>query len=264
MLQIIPIPAFKDNYIWLLQNAASQCAVVDPGDASPVLHYLAKYQLQLTAILLTHHHVDHCGGVANLLEHFTVPVYGPARESIKTITQAVHDGSAVVLPELASSFQVLDIPGHTSGHIAYYGHGILFCGDTLFLAGCGRLFEGTAEQMYHSLCTLAALPDDTQVYCAHEYTLANLTFARVVEPDNLAIVQRIKQVELQRSANQSSIPATLAVEKTTNPFLRCHLPSIKRAAEDFAAQPLDKPVEVFRAIRQWKDNFRLDLSPFAP
>jgi hydroxyacylglutathione hydrolase len=257
MLQIIPIPAFKDNYIWLLHNGTPACVVIDPGDATPVLRYLAEQRLHLSAILLTHHHNDHCGGVSALLEQFNIPVFGPAQDGIKTITQAVRHGQTVALPKLGSYLQVLEVPGHTAGHIAYYGHGALFCGDTLFLAGCGRLFEGTAEQMYHSLCLLAELPDDTQVYCAHEYTLANLAFARVVEPDNQAIMQRIQYVESQRNANMPSVPATLATEKATNPFLRCHLPVVQRAAEQLASKPLNNAIEVFQVIRSWKDIFKL-------
>lgn len=258
MLQIIPIPAFKDNYIWLLRNIkGTSCVVVDPGDATPVLHYLNEHQLRLAAILLTHHHADHCGGVIRLLEDFDISVYGPARESIATINQPLVAGDRVDLSVLNSSFGVFEIPGHTVGHVAYYGQGVLFCGDTLFLAGCGRLFEGTAQQMYQSLIKLAALPDETLVYCAHEYTLANLAFARAVEPYNSMIEDRIKFVEQQREAGKPSVPAKLQLEKATNPFLRCHLPAIKQAAEKFIEKSLNEPVEVFQVIRQWKDNFRL-------
>jgi len=185
--QVIPLRAFKDNYVWTLRNA--RCAVVvDPGESRPVLDYLAAEKLQLVAILATHHHQDHVGGIAEILETHAVPVYGPRGEPITTLTHPVGGGDKVALPELGLAFEVLDIPGHTRAHIAYYGSNMLFCGDTLFACGCGRVFEGTPQQLYASLAKLAALPDDTLVYCGHEYTLANIGFAKAVEPDNPALL----------------------------------------------------------------------------
>src|SRR3954468_1521332 len=187
--RIVPISAFKDNYVWTLRNER-YAAVVDPGEARPVLDYLAREKLQLAAILATHHHPDHVGGIAEILARHKAPVYGPRNEPIETLTQPVSEGDEVAVPELGVRFSVLDIPGHTRAHIAYYGAGALFCGDTLFACGCGRLFEGTAQQMYASLQKLAALPDDTKVYCGHEYTLANIGFAKSVEPRNAALAAR--------------------------------------------------------------------------
>ena len=188
-MDVVPVKAFKDNYVWTLRNA-THAAVVDPGEARPVLDYLQREKLVLAAILATHHHPDHVGGIAELRRSFAVPVYGPKNEPIPTLTQPVAEGDRVAIPELGVNFSVLDIPGHTRAHIAYYGAGALFCGDTLFACGCGRLFEGTAEQMYASLAKLAALPDETKVYCGHEYTLANIGFAKAVEPGNSALEQR--------------------------------------------------------------------------
>jgi len=258
ILKVTPIPAFNDNYIWLLSSKDSAyCVVVDPGDAEPVLNYLAQTKQQLAAILLTHHHNDHIGGVPKLLTQFSVPVFGPARENILTVTHPVDATQSVELPALNYRFQVFDIPGHTKGHIAYYGHDLLFCGDTLFTAGCGRLFEGTPEQMYQSLTQLANLSDNTLVFCGHEYTTANLQFAKVVEPENLVIRQRILTVQQQREQRLPTVPASLLIEKQTNPFLRCHLPTVHAAAEKYANMQLATPVDVFRIIREWKNNFKI-------
>src|SRR5436190_1591529 len=187
--RIVPLRAFKDNYVWTLRDA-THAAVVDPGEAPPVLDYLERENLKLVAILATHHHPDHVGGIAELVKKFRVPVFGPKNEPIATLTQPVCEGDRVAIPELGLAFDVLDIPGHTRAHVAYYGAGALFCGDTLFACGCGRLFEGTPEQMYASLSKLASLPDDTKVYCGHEYTLANIGFAKAVEPGNEALERR--------------------------------------------------------------------------
>jgi len=193
-LSVLTIPAFKDNYLWLIHDGV-HAAVVDPGEAKPVLAALKEHGLRLTAILLTHHHADHIGGVPELLQHYQVPVYGPRNESIATVTLPVGEGKQIDVPGLALRVSVLDVPGHTMGHIAYVrrnpGAAWLFCGDTLFGAGCGRLFEGTPRQMMQSLEKFAALPDETLVYCAHEYTLSNLRFARVVEPDNVPLQDRV-------------------------------------------------------------------------
>lgn len=258
-MQIIPLPAFRDNYIWLLR-AGTRAAVVDPGDAAPVLRYLADEGLSLAAILITHHHPDHTGGVAELLAHGAVPVFGPAREAIAGITRPVGEGDVVSIPELGTpdapvEFRVLDIPGHTAGHIGYHGAGALFCGDTLFAAGCGRLFEGTPAQMFASLEKLAALPGDTQVYCTHEYTLANLAFAAAVEPDNPAVTRRIAASQALRADDRPTVPFPLAGEMSTNPFLRSREAAVIRQAEAQAGCRLASPVEVFAAIREWKNRF---------
>ncbi len=256
MLNVSPIPAFNDNYIWLLNLPDSiQAVVVDPGDAEPVLRALAEQELELAAILITHHHADHIGGVDELLLHYDVPVYGPAQESIPSLTHQLNDGDIIHIEALDTHFDVLFIPGHTSGHIAYYGDEKLFCGDTLFAAGCGRLFEGTAAQMHESLSRIASLPSDTQFYCAHEYTTANLNFARAVEPENQDIEMRINHVKQLRQENSPSVPASLATELKTNPFLRSDISSVKLAAENHVGRALNNPVDVFAAVRKWKDNF---------
>src|SRR5438477_4209354 len=204
--RIVPISAFKDNYVWTLRNER-HAAVVDPGEARPVLAYLAREKLELAAILATHHHADHVGGIADLRARFEVPVYGPKHEPIPTLTRPVAEGDTVEVPRLGVKFSVLDIPGHTRAHIAYYGAGALFCGDTLFACGCGRLFEGTADQMYASLGKLAALPDDTKVYCGHEYTLANIGFAKAVEPGNRALGEREARDRKLRDAGRPTLPS---------------------------------------------------------
>lgn len=255
-LNIIPIPAFKDNYIWLITDSKNNFGIiVDPGEAEPVLKKLKALDVKLAAIFITHHHADHTGGIAEILNQHPVPVFGPKKELTNGVTQYVTEIDKIDIPELALTFEVLEIPGHTSGHIAYYGNGLLFCGDTLFSAGCGRLFEGTAEQMLTSLNKLANLPDTTLVYCGHEYTQANLHFAQTVEPDNLAIQQRIKNCEHLRNQNLPTVPSTLKEEKLTNPFLRCEETNVIIAAEKHANKKLHTPVEVFAAIREWKNIF---------
>lgn len=256
--QVAAVKAFKDNYVWTLRNA-SHAAVVDPGDAQPVLDYLAREGLSLAAVLATHHHPDHVGGIAALVEkcgsRVPLPVYGPRGEPIATLTRAVSEGDTVEIPELAASFRVLSIPGHTRAHIAYYGGGALFCGDTLFACGCGRLFEGTAEQMYASLEKLRALPDDTKLYCGHEYTLANIGFARAVEPGNSALERRQERDRRLREAGRPTLPSTLGEEKATNPFLRCGEPAVIESANKYLGARVADPVRVFAAIREWKNRF---------
>ena len=253
MLEIVPVKAFRDNYIWTLRDS-KHAAVVDPGDARPVIEYLTREKLELVAILATHHHADHVGGIPELLERGHVPVYGPRGEPIETLTRAVGEGDTVTIPELGVSFAVLDIPGHTRAHIAYYGAECLFCGDTLFACGCGRVFEGTPEQMYASLEKLRALPDSTKVYCGHEYTLANIGFARGVEPGNEALDAREARDRRLREAGKPTLPTTLGEEKATNPFLRCLEPAVVESANKYLGARAADPVRVFAAIRDWKNR----------
>lgn len=251
---LLPLPAFRDNYIWML--AADRAAVaVDPGDAEPVRRTLAERHLNLAAILLTHHHADHVGGAAELAGQFDCPVFGPAGETIVAVNQPVQEGRPVDIGALQLHFRVQEIPGHTAGHIAYQGHNIVFCGDTLFSAGCGRLFEGTAAQMYASLAKLAALPDSTAVCCGHEYTVANLRFAGVVEPGNREIQIFAAEAAERRRQGLPTLPSSMARERQVNPFLRCREPAVLAAAERHAGRPLHDPVEVFAVIRRWKDSF---------
>ena len=262
--EIVPIAAFADNYVWLLRRGR-YAAVIDPGDAAPVLAHLEQHRLELAAILVTHHHGDHIGGIEALLAHSAhsanprVPVFGPADEAIDEIDRPVKDGDRIELPELNTSFEVIAVPGHTRGHLAYYGGipsdgGVLFCGDTLFGCGCGRIFEGTAEQMWRSLARISALPADTRIYCAHEYTLANIRFALAVEPDNAALHARAEEAARLRAAGAPTVPSTLAVELATNPFLRWDAPAVIAAAKRSGGEA-ERPAAVFAAIRAWKDKF---------
>ena len=253
MLEIVPLRAFKDNYIWTLRDDR-HAAVVDPGEAGPVRRYLAKEKLKLAAILATHHHPDHTGGIAELVAAKPVPVFGPKGEPIPELTHPVGQGDTVVIAELCVSFSVLDIPGHTRAHVAYYGLGSLFCGDTLFACGCGRVFEGTPEQMVASLGKLAALPDSTRVYCGHEYTLANIKFARAVDPGNAALAAREQRAQQLRAAGKPTLPSTLGEERATNPFLRCAEPAVVESANKYLGARVADPVRVFAAIREWKNR----------
>ncbi len=256
MLVISPIPAFDDNYIWLLrQEGCDQALVVDPGDEEPVIEHLQDQGLRLVAILLTHHHQDHIGGVDDLLAHWPqARVFGPRDRRIRSVTDPVGAGEIISPPGLGVPLQVLEVPGHTATHIAYWGAGVLFCGDTLFAAGCGRVFDGTFDQLAASLERIASLPPETQVYCAHEYTLANLGFAAWVEPDSPALAERTARAQALRAAEQPTVPSTLAEELATNPFLRTGVPAVRAAAEGFAGTALKTSAQVFTALRRWKDE----------
>lgn len=258
MLEVIPVPAFADNYLWLVRGLADprRAAVVDPGDATAVSAALAARDLALDSILVTHHHGDHVGGVEELAQRHGAPVYGPAGEYIPAVTHPVRGGDHVALPRLGLAFDVLAVPGHTAGHVAYHGHDALFCGDTLFSGGCGRLFEGTPAQMLASLDALTALPDATRVYCAHEYTLANLRFALAVEHDNPDLVDYAEAAQRRRARDEPTLPTTIGLEKRINPFLRSRTAGVRAAAEARAGARLDSPVAVFAEIRRWKDGFR--------
>lgn len=254
-MDIQSLRAFEDNYIWLLREGR-RVVVVDPGDEAPVLRYLAEEDADLAAILLTHHHGDHTGGVAGLLARHPVPVFGPAGESIAGVSVPLREGDKIALPDFAAGLKVIDVPGHTRGHIAYYGEGALFCGDTLFACGCGRLFEGTAAQMWSSLGKLAALPPETNVYCAHEYTESNIRFALAVESGNAALLTRAGRVAELRRNLQQTVPFALAEELATNPFLRSAQPEVARAAERHCGTALPGATEVFAALREWRNGFR--------
>ena len=258
-LSIVPIPAFADNYIWALVSNG-HCVVVDPGDAAPVASFLADRELILDAILVTHHHADHVGGVDTLLTRWTVPVYGPAGEQVACVTHPLEEGDQVQLPGIIDgALRVMLVPGHTRGHIAYVGNDLVFCGDTLFAAGCGRLFEGTAQQLHHSLSRLAALPPSTRVYCTHEYTLSNLRFALAVDGDNAALVERSFVEQARRERGEPTLPSTIALERATNPFLRCDVDAVVDSAQrhaNLSVAERSNAAVVFAALRQWKNDFR--------
>lgn len=280
-MKIEPIKAFEDNYIWALRHDG-QVAVVDPGEAAPVARFLEATGDRLCAILVTHRHGDHIGGIAELVARYPVPVFGPAKEAAEVVTHPVKDGEILRIPALGEEFAVIELPGHTLGHVAFYSAGmpgntpgrpqvfigplggerreavfaggVLFCGDTLFGAGCGRVFEGTLDQMHASLAKIAALPADTLVYCAHEYTQSCLSFARRVEPDNPHIAARTRLVDQLCASNQASVPSTLAEELATNPFLRWQSPAVIAAATTRLGHPPGSDAETFAAIRRWRDS----------
>ena len=257
MLDVRPIPAFRDNYIWMIRGGADPraVAVVDPGDAAPVFAVLEREGLALAAILATHHHADHVGGVAALMAATGARAFGPARERMPAGVRPLAAGDRAQIAGLGLDFEVLDVPGHTAGHIAYAGHGTVFPGDTLFSAGCGRLFEGTPDEMLGSLDRLAALPGETRVFCGHEYTEGNLRFAMAVEPANSAIMDYVKRAAGQRAQGDPTLPSTIELEKRVNPFLRSRNEDVKSAAERRAGRMLSDPVAVFAEIRSWKDVF---------
>jgi hydroxyacylglutathione hydrolase len=256
MIDIRPIPAFDDNYIWLLHRTGYQgCAVVDPGDEEPVIERLRAERLVLEAILITHKHGDHVGGIRGLKAEWpNAVVYGPAGEPIETLERRLTGGTLVHLRGLDMTFEVLDVPGHTEGHIAYFGEGALFCGDTLFAGGCGRVFSGTFEQLSRSLQRIAGLPGGTRIYCAHEYTLANLGFAGWVEPDSPALQSRTERERNRRVAGEPTVPSLLAEELATNPFMRTREANVISAAEAWTGSALPDADAVFKALRTWKDR----------
>jgi len=257
-LRISPIRAFNDNYIWCLQNG-STAVVVDPGDHKPVLAFLKEHRLNLSAILITHHHYDHTGGILALLEHYPeINVYGPHNPNIQGITHALREGDEIELKALALSDSVLETPGHTLDHIVYYDDTRLFCGDTLFSAGCGRMFEGTPEVFYRSLQKLASLPSHTQVYCTHEYTQANIKFALSVEPNNSELNEHAQWVQTQRQHDRITLPSTIQKESEINPFLRCHKPQLQQTVLNSAQSQTGNDANettVFARLRSMKDSF---------
>ena len=254
MLTIFPLPALKDNYIWTIHDQQF-AVVVDPGEATPVRSYLNTHKLKLTAILCTHHHHDHTGGISELVQVYNVPVYGPQHENVPCITHRLGEGDRVQLVEPDISLEIIDIPGHTRGHIAYLNDSGVFCGDTLFGCGCGKLFEGTATQLWQSLKRLAQLSDERKIYCGHEYTEANIRFALACEPANAALIQRQKMVQALRATGQPSLPSTMGIEKATNPFLRCTQPEIIAAVVSNTHIHQTDEISIFTALRLWKDRF---------
>jgi len=268
-VNISAIHAFSDNFIWAITRN-NRVSLVDPGDANVCIAYIEQHQLILDNILITHHHPDHVGGIKGLLDYcqqqqWQVTVFGPANENIPYCEHKLTDQDTIDIASLGINFSIIDLPGHTSGHIAYYRESasdsdsyhkpILFCGDTLFSGGCGRLFEGTPAQMLNSLTKLANLPDTTQVYCAHEYTQANLSFALAVEPNNEQLITYNQQVANLRAQAQATIPSSIKLEKQINPFLRAHIDQVQTSAQRFDSAINKTELEVFAAIRRWKDNF---------
>lgn len=265
MIEILPIPVLRDNYVWMLHRTdSSHVVLVDPGEAAPVLTAIQQRAWQLQAILVTHHHLDHIGGVEDILRHHPVPVYGPASEHIGCVSEGLDEMKNTRLAGVDFDLTVLAVPGHTRGALAYYmretiadsgASGLVCSGDTLFAAGCGRIFEGTAEQMFASLQRFTDLPEDTLLCCGHEYTCANLHFAAAVEPGNSAVLQRLTRATAQRAADLPTVPAALRLESESNPFLRCHEASVQASVAAHAEQRPTNVVETFAALRAWKDNF---------
>lgn len=255
MLSVTPIPAFTDNYIWLLrQDTTNDVAVVDPGDAAPVIDYLERENLKLSTILVTHHHHDHTGGLAELAKRYSPHIIGPRNPRIKELDEQIGGGDSCRV--LGRLFEVIAVPGHTLDHIAFFAAGtppLLFCGDTLFSGGCGRLFEGTPEQMYDSLSRLVALPEETLVFAAHEYTLANLRFAKAADPHNAALDAYQLECQRMRDLERPTLPTTIGRERQINPFLR--VDHIRVQAADSTHDNNDDLLATFTALRAWKDNF---------
>lgn len=255
MLTLIPLPAFQDNYIWVLQNGRHAVAV-DPGDPAPLVAFLDAHQLVLTAVLITHHHRDHTGGNTYLRQRYNnCAIYAPDNPVIPAVTRSLHAGDSVDIPELGLHLEVLATPGHTLDHISYVGQGCIFCGDTVFGCGCGKLFEGSAAMMATSLDAILALPDSTRVCCAHEYTLSNIDFAKTLDGNNPALLERERTDRDSRARGRPTLPSTLALEKATNPFLRFHDPDMKAFATRYLNRPHPGPAEVFGAICAAKDSW---------
>jgi hydroxyacylglutathione hydrolase len=255
MLTISPVRAFSDNYIWVLHNQTDAIAI-DPGEAKPLLAFLDAQQLNLQGVLITHRHQDHIGGLPELLRrHPTLPIYGPP--TLAEVSHVLRDGDQFQV--LGTHFDVIAVPGHTLDHLSYYSAPNLFCGDTLFGAGCGRLFEGTPQQMLDSLTELANLPPDTQIYPAHEYTVANLYFAQAVEPNNDDIKQRLNSDRVRQNNGFPTLPSTLALEQATNPFLRTSCNTVKSAATHHANRQINAQDEIFAELRAWKNGFRHEI-----
>ncbi len=257
MFSVVAIPAFQDNYIWLFQKPESaDVVVVDPGDAKPVIDYLNTHNLNLVGILITHHHADHTGGVNKLKSLYNPVVYGPKNSPFKGMTHTLGDGDSCEI--LGANFAIKHVPAHTLDHISYFLEGeqpILFCGDTLFLAGCGRLFEGTPTQMLSAMKYFDSLPANTLVYCTHEYSLSNLAFAAAVEPNNAAIQTAISDCQQKRNQQQPTLPSNIAQEREINPFMRTSADSVMSAAIDYSGQSLNDEASVMAVIRAWKNNF---------
>ncbi len=253
MLHVTPIPAFRDNYIWALHHAY-HALLVDPGDAEPCIQFLEQHNLNLIAILNTHHHHDHLGGNMDLRERYHPQIYGPA-ESMPAVTRVVKDGDRLAFPQLDTEFTVISTPGHTLGHLAYLAPGKLFCGDTLFSCGCGRLFEGTPAMMLDSLRRISSLPDDTQIFCAHEYTLTNMSFALTVDPENDELQRQVVIAREKRRSGTPTLPTVLSLEKAINPFLRCQHPALLNAASTQLGHPARDELETFAQLRLAKDQF---------
>ena len=257
--QITAIPALKDNYIWAIHRG-QHAVVIDPGETAPVLEFLDHRGLLPDAILCTHRHNDHIGGIAKLRELYNVPVYGRRHSGNPHITHDLREGDQLKLDALGIQFDILEIPGHLDDHIAYLAPGILFCGDTLFGAGCGRNNEGGPAKLHHSLQRLARLPDTTRIYCGHEYTAANLRFALACEANNIEVQNRIIATDTLREQNLPTLPSTIALEKSTNPFLRCTQPEIIRTLQQRGLIGASEPpgiseLAVFTALREWKNHF---------
>ena len=255
-IRLKAIPSLSDNYIWLLINdSEATAAIIDPGSSAGCSDYLDHQNLRPAAILITHRHWDHVDGIEKLVQRYKIPVYGPATEYVPHLTTPLAGNDKFYLPELKLNFEVMDIGGHTSGHIGYLTGNMLFCGDTLFSAGCGRLFDGTATQLHAALKKISQLPDSTIIYCTHEYTLENLRFAQAVEPDNPAIQTRIDEVKALRQKDQPSLPVTLEMEKSYNPFLRTDKENIMKTVAQHSGQKINNSKDCFRYLRLWKDGF---------
>lgn len=251
------VNALQDNYIWIIiSDNRRHAIVIDPGEAAPVRTFLQKHCLQLNAILLTHHHPDHSAGVADLVAQYHCPVYGMQREELPWVTQIVTQQNKIQLDNFTHAIEIIEVPGHTRDHLAYRHSSALFCGDTLFAGGCGRLFEGSAKQLYDSLLKLSSLPEETRIYCGHEYTINNLLFAEWIEPDNVDIKQRLTQAKQLRQQNLPTVPSALKIEKLTNPFLRCHLAHIRKRIAELAKQSIMDAESTFACVRKLKDQWQ--------